>query len=372
MPLYVKSLGAPPDQIGWVMGAFAIGLLLSRTYLGKLSDRQGRCLVMRIGLVVATIIPLFYAITTSVAGLMCLRAIHGISIAAFATGYSALISDLAPREQRGQIIGYMSLVNPLGMGFGPALGDWIQQGHGYQVLFQTASGLALIGLIISSQIRESIPEKTLTPAIPFLTSLSSPRVRVPAFTLFMIGSAFGTLSSFLPLLIKETGADMSVGLFYLVTAIAGFTIRVAITRVSDRYGRGLFISIGLFFYALSMLIIFFAHRNYEFLAAAISEGIGAGLVLPSIIAMLADRTVPRERGFILGLVLMGFDLGIAFSGPLVGNIITHTNLAIGFLVATGLVLLALLVFSTQSNYNLANSLRFAIGRGVDRYALQDS
>jgi len=372
MPLYLRSLNAPPDQVGWVMGAFAIGLLSSRTYLGRLSDRRGRCLVMQIGLVVAAIMPMFYAVTQVIPVLMGLRAIHGISIAAFATGYSALTADLAPEAQRGKVIGYMSLVNPLGMALGPILGDWTQEQFGYGVMFRLAGCLALLGLVISFRIYEPAPQdnsekEKLNPN--FWSTFSNGRVWVPAFTLLMVGLSFGTLSAFLPLLIKETAAEMSVGLFYLVTAIAGFSSRIFVSRLSDRLGRGLFINVGLFFYALSMLLIFFAHTKFEFLCAAFSEGVGAGLVIPSIVTMLADRTVARERGFILGLVLMGFDLGIACAGPVTGNIIKISSLSTGFLVAAIQVGLAIIIFSTQANLGLISSLRFAIGKGRDKYIL---
>lgn len=66
---------------------------------------------------------------------------------------------------------------------------------------------------------------------------------------------------------------------------------------------------------------------------------------------------------------MGFDLGIACAGPVAGNIIKYTSLSTSFLVATWLVGLAMVVFSTQANFGLASSLRFAIGKGRDKYAL---
>ena len=57
IPLYVESLGGTEAQVGWVMGSFAIGLLLCRAYLGRLADRKGRRIVMQLGLVVAATIP---------------------------------------------------------------------------------------------------------------------------------------------------------------------------------------------------------------------------------------------------------------------------------------------------------------------------
>ncbi|WP_425216914.1 MFS transporter [Tumidithrix helvetica] len=383
LPLYVDSLGGTNAQIGWVMGAFAIGLLACRAYLGRLADRRGRRLVMQIGLGVATIVPLFYAISPSIPMLIVLRAIHGISIAAFATGFSALIADLAPVEQRGEVIGYMSLVNPLGLAFGPAFGGWMQEIWGYQILFVMSSALALAGLLMMMEVTEPrlFSPSDLSPSdrieknsekMPrqFWRTLWNPRVRVPATVLFMIGLVFGTLSAFLPLLIKQQHIQFNAGLFYMTAAITGFSIRLPMARISDRYGRGVFISIGLCFYALSMATVYAAQTSYGFLIAGGLEGIGSGIVIPAIATLLADRSVASERGLVFGLAWAGFDLGIAIAGPIMGNAVEFLGLANAFVVNTALSLLALAIFSTQSNHNIADSWRFATGQTADKYAIK--
>ncbi|MGL4620121.1 MAG: MFS transporter, partial [Chroococcidiopsis sp.] len=120
LPLYIENVGANKQQIGMVMGCFAIGLLLFRPWLGQLADRRSRKLVLYIGTAVVAIAPLGYLVITSLPLLMALRAFHGISIAAFTTGYSALVADIAPPQHRGEVIGYMSLVTAIGMAVGPA------------------------------------------------------------------------------------------------------------------------------------------------------------------------------------------------------------------------------------------------------------
>jgi MFS family permease len=379
IPLYVESLGGTEAQVGWVMGSFAIGLLLCRAYLGKLADRRGRRVVMQLGLVVAAIIPLCYALVTSIPLLMLFRAIHGISIAAFASSYSALTSDLAPSKQRGEIIGYMSLVNPLGLAFGPALGGWMQEAWGYQYLFMTASCLAVMGFLVASKIKEKeegfpIDEDTGTQInrsldLPFWKILLSSRVRVPALILFLVGLVFGNLSAFLPLLIKAQHIPLNVGLFYMAAAIAGFTVRIPISSISDRYGRGLFIAVGLGFYTLSMLMIFVAHSAPNFIVAGMLEGIGANIAIPAIVTLLADRTVAAERGLVFSLAWSGFDLGMAFAGPTMGNLIPFIGLSNSFLISAGFAVVALVIFSTQSNRSLAESWRFAAGKVKDNFAV---
>jgi MFS family permease len=126
LPAYLDSIGINQQQLGLIIGAFAVGLLVTRPTLGKLADARGRKFVLLIGTAVAAIAPLGYLTVTSIPWLMLIRAFHGISIAAFTTAYSALVVDLAPPKQRGEIIGLMSLTNPVGVALGPAIGGYLQ------------------------------------------------------------------------------------------------------------------------------------------------------------------------------------------------------------------------------------------------------
>jgi MFS family permease len=377
IPLYIRTLTQSFDQIGMVMGSFAIGLLVCRSYLGKLSDRKGRRYTMRIGLIVAAVIPLCYAVSPSIPLLMFFRALHGISIAAFASSYSALVADLAPVDKRGEVIGYMSLVNPLGLAFGPAIGGLMYEAWGYQLLFVSASLLAFAGFLLSFQIATEDNQSVRQVAtknvekLGFWQTFLNPRVRVPSTILLLVGLAFGTLSSFMPILMQQKNIGLNAGLFYMAAALSGFIIRFPVARLSDQWGRGIFISIGVFFYAVSMVLIYFANHDYIFLMSGVAEGIGAGITIPAIIALLADRTMPQERGYVFGMTWTGFDVGIAIAGPIMGRMITFVGITNIFAIATGLCVLGLIVFGTQSNKTVVDSFKFAIGQTPDRYAVKN-
>ncbi|OYQ61870.1 MFS transporter [Pseudanabaena sp. SR411] len=376
LPLYIRTLTQSFDEIGIIMGSFAIGLLVCRAYLGRLADRKGRRYTMRIGLIVAAIVPLCYALLPSIPLLMLFRAIHGISIAAFAASYSALISDLAPIEKRGEVIGYMSLVNPLGLAFGPAIGGLMYEAWGYQPLFVSASLLAIAGLLLTTQIEtegnigdRQVASTTMKKA-GFWQTFLNPRVRVPSTVLLLVGLAFGTLSSFMPILMQQKHIALNAGLFYMAAALSGFIIRFPVARLSDEWGRGIFISIGIFFYGLSMAIIYFANHDYAFLLSGIAEGLGSGIVIPAVVALLADRTVPQERGYVFGMTWIGFDVGIALAGPIMGKMIGLVGITNIFAIATGLCIVGMVIFATQSNKTVAESFKFAIGKTSDRYAVK--
>ena len=91
LPAYLDTIGINQQQIGLIIGAFAIGLLATRSVIGRLVDRRGRKFVLIVGTIVVAISPLGYLTATSVPLLMAIRVFHGISIAAFTTAHSTLV-----------------------------------------------------------------------------------------------------------------------------------------------------------------------------------------------------------------------------------------------------------------------------------------
>ena len=377
LSLYVQSVGGTKQQIGFVMGAFAIGLLLSRAQLGKLADSRGRKIVLLVGASVAAMAPLGYLLAQSIPLLLLLRAFHGISIAAFSTAYSALVTDLSPPGKRGELIGYMSLVSPIGLAFGPAIGGFVQAWVGYTPLFAMSATFAATAVFFTSKIAEpNFADLTKSDSLSedknsqkYWQMLWNPRVRIPALVLLLVGLVFGTLSTFMPLFIQETKANLNPGLFYSTAAIASFGMRVVTGRASDKYGRGLFISGGLICYVLSMLLLYLANNSGAFLISALVEGCAGGTVMPMMVTLMSDRCEPHERGRLFSLCIGGFDLGIAIAGPTLGFVAEQVGYRNMFGLAAGLAGLALLIFITQSSKGWSNSMKFAIGRGKDVYAL---
>lgn len=389
LPLYVKDLGGTTQQIGLVIAAFAVGLLLCRPTLGKLSDRRSRKLVVLIGFAVVTIAPLGYLFATSLPLLLLIRVFHGISVAAYTTGNSALIVDLSPVDKRGEVIGYMSLTTPIGMAIGPAIGGFLQAKFGYTPLFLFSVVAGLVGFIFAFRVQEprltSIDasvvdtQRSKSPTVKvsvepdnekFWKLLGSPRLKIPTIVMLLAGLIFGSLVTFVALYIRETKVDLNVGWFYTAAAMTSFCSRFCTGRASDRYGRGLFITVSLVFYCLSMLLLAHAQSPVAFLLAGFLEGAGAGTLIPAMIALISDRSHAHERGRVFALCIGGFDVGIAIAGPFFGTFAQQLGGYQGiFSLTLGIALLALIVFITQNGEDLHYSLRFATGREQDIYAL---
>ncbi|MHC5746469.1 MAG: MFS transporter [Nostoc sp.] len=374
LPLYIDDVGASKQEIGLVMGSFAIGLLLSRPMLGRLADERGRKIVLVIGTIVAAIAPFGYLATQSLGLLILVRIFHGISVAAFTTGYSALVADLAPAETRGEIIGYMTLATPIGLAIGPALGGYLEATSGYGILFLLSAELgfvALLGIVQVTNPPVQTQEQTEGEDRKFWQILASPRVRVPTIVMLLVGLSLGGVHTFVSLFLKSTQVDFNGGLFFTAAAISSFSIRVFAGKASDRFGRGLFITFGIFCYVLALILLWQAYSPIVFLLAAIAEGAGGGTLISMMITMMADRSLPQERGKIFAICIAGLDLGIAIAAPLLGIIAELVGYRDMFSYGAAITSLALVLFLTHSSKNLSNSLRFALGLAPDAYALKN-
>ena len=193
---------------------------------------------------------------------------------------------------------------------------------------------------------------------------------MPTIVLLLVGLVFGTLVAFLPLFIQELQLDFNVGLYYTAAAIASFTVRLFVGQASDRYGRGLFISGSLICYIISMVLLTYAQIPVMFLLSAIFEGAGVGMLIPLILALIADRSYANERGKAFAICMGGFDLGIALGGFTLGSLASILGGYRGiFSLAAILALVALVIFVTQAGKNFRHSLFFALGKASDVYVL---
>ena len=375
LPTYVEYLGGTKPEIGLIMGSFAVGSLFSRTLLGYLADTKSRKLVLYIGVIIAALSPLNYLFVQTILPLSIVRAIHGISISAFTTAYSALVIDFSPIKHRGRVIGYMSLVTPIGMSIGPVFGDLLKENFGYTTLFIVSSICGFLGLLLVVAMRKESNSNSYSSSgtnnndssHSFHKILSSHSLVIPTLVLLLIGLLFGTIITFLPLFLEEKGLEFSAGLFYTLASITSFLSRIFLGRVADKFGRGLFITTSILCYFSSMILLTQATGSQQLYLAPIFEGIGAGILMPMIITLVSDRSSPQERGQVYSVCLGGYDLGIALAGPIVGILGSELTYQTIFTFSSNLALIAFILFIVQSNPTIKTSLAFAVGKREDLY-----
>jgi MFS transporter, DHA1 family, multidrug resistance protein len=124
MPLYIRNLGMTTGAVGFVFATQALANALSRLPSGRLSDgvTDRRALVMG-GLTLFALAMTLFGFCRSLASLMTVAALMGISMGTAFTVICALIADTVPRELRGIAMGCYNtgiyagmMLSSLGMG----------------------------------------------------------------------------------------------------------------------------------------------------------------------------------------------------------------------------------------------------------------
>jgi MFS family permease len=378
LPIHLEDGGFDQRSIGLITGAFALGLLLTRPSLGKIADTQGRVRVLILGSLVAASAPLGYLVLHDIWPLVLLRIYHGLSIAAFTTAYSALIADIAPPQQRGQLMGYMSLANPIGVAIGPAIGGFFMDSSGannFLAIFLMSAGLGLGSLVLAASIKEQSDSGTVVTTDQSSAfdavwqTITTRQLLIPTLVLLLVGFPFGALHTFVPLYIKNSAVALNPGWFYTAAALASFSARLFLGKATDRYGRGVFIAGSLILYSLAMALLATAHSARHFLLAAVLEGISVGTLMPTIVALVTDRCPIDRRGRVITISIAGLDLGIAIAAPVFGLVVPQIGYPGIFGLGVGMSLLALMLFAGWANPNVRSSIGFATGQEQDKFVV---
>jgi MFS transporter, DHA1 family, multidrug resistance protein len=204
-------------------------------------------------------------------------------------------------------------------------------------------------------------------------------VLVASMFISMLG--MGIVSPFLPLYANTLGASsLQVGLIQAGFNITGIGTLLFVGRLSDRFGRKLFLSSGLFILAVSTVGLMFAKNPTQLILWRLVQGLGASAHLPIAQAYLGDITPEGNEGKWMGYFNAVLFAGMG-AGPLVGGVITDAfsiKAAFLFMVVLNiLALIATLIFLKEMQRKVATGehtaffapLKSTIMRGVLSYRM---
>ncbi|WP_172255240.1 MFS transporter [Saccharibacillus deserti] len=128
---------------------------------------------------------------------------------------------------------------------------------------------------------------------------------------------------------------------YLVAAFgaAQFLFSPIGGQLSDRLGRKKLIVAGLLFTVVSDYLFAIGHTLPLLYAARFIGGIGLGLMVPSVMAYVADSTTPATRAKGMGYLGAAMNLGMVL-GPGLGGLIAEFGIRVPYYCAAALSLLA--------------------------------
>jgi len=337
MPLYAdREFSMEPQVITLLVSSFFLAQFLAGPFLGRISDTYGRLPVL-IASQIGTVISFFIlASATSLEMLFLARILDGITGGNIIVA-QAYITDITPREQRTQALGYIFAALGLGFVFGPATGGILSAVFGARIPFLFAAVAAIIPTVMTWRILD----ETLTPEIrarnkqantaslcpgQILSNVPLMLILIVSFVgQFGLGIILATFALFGQAVLfadlSPQMVDIGVGLLLGMIGIGQlFTQLFLLRRFLGRLGEARLATAGAI--ARGGTFFLFAVITSPWIAAVgcIFFAIGSGLMMPSL-QSLTTNTVPDEyRGGVLGIYQSSLSLATIFSTALAGTL----------------------------------------------------
>jgi DHA1 family tetracycline resistance protein-like MFS transporter len=363
LPLYTEDLGARGVVLGVVLAAYSLAQLVGAPYLGRLSDRHGRRLVLVVALCGSALGHLLTGLAGTVWLVLAARALDGFSGGSLSIAHAAA-SDLAEPEDRPRLFGLLGAGIAVGFVLGPALGALATLG-GKHIPFFVAAALCAANAATAwwrlPDIRPAAPSgERGAPGAGALGGASTLRAagRTAVATLTQGGAlsrvlwasfvgaiGFGAFEATFSLLGRRR-VDLGPGNAGLVFAAVGVVLAVVqglvVSRVIERRGERATGRLALAIQIVAFALLVPAGGWMLLMAGVVGLTIGQGLLGPSLSTMVAGLADPAHRGAAFG-AQQSISAAARVVGPLVGSTLFAIGAPLPFVVGAGLCAASLLL-----------------------------
>lgn len=302
-PIYTEVFDLSTLMITMIYAVYAAGVISALLVFGHWSDRIGRKYILIPGVLISASSALIFLFSHHVVGLFIGRVLSGFSAGLFTSTATATLINLAPKHKQTLASMIASIVNMIGLGFGPILAGLLAQ---YVILplrivfvvdliMLIPACIALIMMTEPVQERRKAHWKIQKLSVPKEVRPTFIRAVLPVFASFAMLGLFAAVT---PTFLQEIIGVEHKALIGIVVAsmffIAAFS-QLFLTKTSD-YRVLMIGSMTLFVGIMLVALAFFLGSFAVLLVGGLVSGTGHAFTFRAGLASVNMKTAPQARG----------------------------------------------------------------------------
>lgn len=354
---YLQHLGIAQNSLGLIIGVFSLTALIIRPFISlRLNPANAKRWFM-VGVVGSVVALLLYTQTSSAPGLIAVRILHGAFYVLMATAGVAALVGCIDQKHSGQAFGLLAVITIVPYAVVPPLAEALGK-----VVSSYPNLLAVTGLIMlliipliawvpSSQAAVE-QSKVRLGWQEAKKSLMNRRLMVLLLAALLMYVSFTVIFYFINSYAKGMGI-LDAGWFFTVATGTEIGIRLVFGRYFDLLPKSRLLGGALLLLATAFYLLTLVSGLAGLLLLAIAFGLGWGVAMPMVNAILFDISKPEMRAFHANLGFEVFQGGF-FLGPFAGAWVVQALGYGGLFTACAGACLAgailMLLFETKSVY----------------------
>ena len=353
LPFYAGPYASGAALVGLLGSLYAAMQFASGPFLGGLSDRHGRRPVLLLCLLGTSLAYLRLGLAQTLVSLLVAVVLAGAVSGTLATA-QAYIADSTTKEDRARGLGMIGAAFGLGLIAGPAVGGLLSL-HSLSAPALFASVLALTNCAFgyltvpeshAPRLRKKVPLLRLDPISQLARILKMRHVRALLAAVLLLNLALAGLVNNFPLFSQARfgwGTTSNAFFFAFVGVCAVVTQGFLIGRLQPRFGESRLLVGGLVVVSLNLLLVALVPSGVLLYPVVGLLALGMGLAIPSLTAIISNRTPAEAQGRLMGGLQAILSLAMILGPATAGLAFDHLGIPAPYLIGGALIILALIV-----------------------------
>jgi MFS family permease len=325
-----QALHFSDGRAGVILALYGVASLVASPISGKLCDRYGAMIVMRVSLAASGAMLLAFPLVKSFPAVVATTLLLSLSGEMLRPANMTMLSELAPAEQRKPAFALSRLAVNLGMSIGPVVGGFLVA-VSYPALFivDGVTSLAAAAVLI---VALRTPDRagahgaagagTHAAGTWTLGALADRRFLYFVVAMLPAGIVFFQIQGAMPLyVVRDVGlSERAFGMVLTVNTLLIVFLEVPLNTSTAHWPHRRALALGALLIAVGFGTTAFVTGAVSLAATVVVWTFAEMILFPGSGAYVADLAPPERRGEYMGMYSMTF--GMCFSiGPWLGTVI---------------------------------------------------